>query len=200
MMLHPATVHFAMVLPIVAAVCGVVYMITRKEILSKISTMSTVVAALAMIAVWYTGSQAGPQIYNYLSETGQATLIEHKNLGLYLAIAMGVIALIKMLGCKMKIFAVEVLAILLLLGATGVTLLQGKMGGEIVYNHGMPFKAYMIEDSLKDALESAEDAQEDEEKVEVFEDAIDDIKMLSEEVDAIYGNQPAQEAEDTEEE
>lgn len=198
-MLHPATVHFAMVLPIVASVFGIAYLYSKTAIMSKISARTTLVAALAMIGVWYTGTQAGPQIYDYLSKAGQHELLEHKELGLYLAIAMGIIALIQIAGCKMKRFALEALAILLLFGATATTLLQGKHGGEIVYNYGMPFKAYMIEDSLNEATKAAEDTESDELKVEVYEDAIDDINSLSEEVDTIYGNTPKTQEKDDDE-
>jgi len=190
MMLHPATAHFAMVLPIVALGFGVAYTISRNELMSKISSRVTLLAALAMVAVWYTGNQAGPQIFDYLSVEGQARLIQHKTLGLYLAIAMGVIALIKIAGCKMKKFAIELVAIALLIVVVGGTLFQGKMGGELVYNYGMPFKAYMIESSLDEAYKNADELDEDDAKVEVYEDAIDDIKSVSEEVDIIYGNKP----------
>jgi len=186
-MIHPATAHFAIVLPIVASIFGIAYLFTKSEGMSKISTRLTVFAALAMIAVWYTGSSAGPAVYDYLSGEGQKVLIQHKNLGLYLAIAMGAIALLKLVGCKMKKFALESLAIVLLLAATGATLFQGKMGGEITFNYGMPFKAYMIEDSLKEASANAEEAEDDAAKVEVYEDAIDDIKLVSEDVNKLLG-------------
>lgn len=188
MMLHPATVHFAMVLPVVASVFGLVYLYSRTEIMSKISARTTLVAALAMIGVWYTGSQAGPQIFDYLSQAGKHTLLEHKKLGLYLAIAMGIIAVIQIIGCRMKKIAIQAVAIVLLLGATATTLIQGKHGGEIVYNHGMPFKAYMIGDSLKEAYQTADATDDDSEKVEAYEDALDDIQSLSDDVDSLYGN------------
>lgn len=187
-MLHPATVHFAMVLPVVASVFGLVYLYSRTEIMSKISAKTTLVAALAMIGVWYTGSQAGPQIFDYLSQAGKHELLEHKKLGLYLAIAMGIIAVIQIIGCRMKKIAIQAVAIVLLLGATATTLIQGKHGGEIVYNHGMPFKAYMIVDSLKEAYQTADAADDDSEKVEAYEDALDDIQSLSDDVDSLYGN------------
>lgn len=192
-MIHPATAHFAIVLPIVALVFGIIYIFTRTEGMSKISSRVTLFAALAMIGVWYTGSQAGPEVYDYLSEAGKATLRDHKDLGLYLAIAMGIIALLKILGCRMKNFAIEVLAVLLLLALTGATLYQGKLGGEITYNHGMPFKAYTMEVWLNDAVEAAEEEDEDEAKVTVYEDAVDDIKSFSEEQNALYGAKQAQE-------
>lgn len=200
MMLHPAAAHFAMVLPVVASVFGLIYIFTRSEGMSKISSRATLVATLAMIGVWYTGNQAGPVIYDYLSEAGQHELLEHKELGLYLAIAMTIIALIKIAGCKMKNFAIEALAIVLLFGATATTFLQGKDGGEIVYNYGMPFKSYMIEDTLNEAVSEAEAEEEDSAKVEIYEDAIDDIKMISEEVDAIYGNDEENKEHEEEEE
>ena len=188
MMLHPATVHFAMVLPVVASAFGLIYLITKTESMSKISTRLTLISALAMIGVWYTGNQAGPLIYDFLSEAGQHELLEHKALGLYLAIAMGVIALLKIAGCKMKNFALEALAIVLLLGATATTFLQGKHGGELVYNYGTPFKAYMIMDSLQEATATAEESEDDAEKLEAYEDAIDDITMFHEEIEEFYGN------------
>ena len=190
MMLHPASVHFAMVLPLVAATFGVVYLVIKTESMSKISSRLTLIAAIAMIGVWYTGNQAGPQIYEYLSEAGKHELLEHKELGLYLAIAMGIIAILKIIGCRMKKFALEALAVVLLLGVTATTFLQGKDGGEIVYNYGMPFKAYMIKDTLKKAAATAQKEEECDAQVEAYEDALDTIDSISEEVDTIYGNTP----------
>jgi len=188
MMLHPATVHFAMVLPVVASAFGIAYLITKTEGMSKISARVTLVSALAMIGVWYTGSQAGPLIYDYLSEAGQATLIQHKTLGLYLAIALSIIALLQIVACKLKKHIIQAIAIVALVIVSATTMFQGKLGGELVYNHGTPFKSYMIMDSINEAVATAEEAEEDEAKVEAYEDAIDDIKMLSDEVDEMYGN------------
>jgi uncharacterized membrane protein len=178
-----------MVLPVVASVFGVIYLFTKSEGMSKISSRATLIAALAMIAVWYTGSQAAPQIFDFLSKDGQSELLEHKELGLYLAISMGVIALLKIAGCKAKKFGIEALAVILLLGATATTFIQGKDGGEIVYNYGMPFKAYKIEHSLKKAMKKAERLEDDSDKVEAYEDAISyDIIPFSAKVDKVYGN------------
>ncbi len=199
MMLHPATVHFAMVLPVVASVFGLIYLFTRSEGMSKISSATIVFAALAMIGVWYTGNEAGPLIYDYLSKEGKDELIHHKTLGLYLAIAMGIIALLKMAGCQMKKFALEVVAVILLVAVTATTFLQGKMGGELVYNYGMPFKSYTIEDTLKDAYAEAQETQECDDIVEIYEDAIDDIDSLSQQVDKIYPNPPREEETEDEE-
>lgn len=196
MMIHPATVHFAMVLPVVASVFGLIYLFTKSEIFAKISSASFIFAALAMGVVWYTGSHAGPEVYKYLSKAGQATLIEHKQLGLYLAIAMAIITLIKVIGCRMKNFALQALAIFLLFGATATTLYQGKMGGQIAYNYGMPFKSYMTMDSLNEANKAADDEDDADAQVEIYQDAIDDISSLSDDVDVILGNPKPKEDEE----
>ena len=187
MLLHPPLTHFAVTLPVVASIFGLLYLFTRKEGLSKTTTFILIAAALAMIAAWYTGSKAGPQIFDYLSSAGKHELIEHKKLGLYLAIAFSAIAVIQLIGFFLKKYALQALAILLTFGATAMVFVQGKDGGEIVYNYGMPFKAYMIQDTLKEAGETAEGTDECDEKVTAYEDAIDSINSLSEEVQAIYG-------------
>ncbi len=194
--IHPATVHFAIVLPVVAAVFGLIFLFTKSESFSKITARTTLVAAIAMVAVWYTGSQAGPQVYDYLSAAGKHELLEHKQLGLYLAIAMGVIALLLVIGCRMKNYALQAIGIIALIIAMFTTFLQGKDGGEIAYEYGMPFKSYMIQDTLHEAVKSADDEDADDAKVEIYEDAIDDIDSISDDVDALYGKAPKEDSEE----
>lgn len=160
MMLHPATAHFAMVLPVVASVFGLAYLVSKSETMSKISARTALIAALAMIGVWYTGSQAGPLIFNFLSAEGKHELLEHKELGLYLAIAMSVVALIQMAGCKMKKFGIQALGVILTVGVMAVTFIQGKHGGEIVYEHGQPFQMTQLEKFMEsDDLDMADDSE-----------------------------------------
>lgn len=160
-MLHPAAAHFAIVLPVVASVFGLIYLFTRSEGMSKISSRVLVFAALGVIAAWYTGSQAGPDVYPMLSDEGQHELLEHKTLGLYLAIAFGVIAVLKFVGSQMKKFGIEALAIVLLLGATVMTFAQGKEGGELTYEHGAGVEKHA--DGL-DCLENPDDYIEEDDQ------------------------------------
>jgi uncharacterized membrane protein len=195
MLLHPPLTHFAVALPVVASVFGLIYLFTRKEGVSKTTTALLVVTALAMLAAWYTGSKAGPQIYDYLSSAGKHELIEHKNLGLYLTIAFSVIAVLQVIGYLLKKYALQAIAIVLLFGATAMVFVQGKDGGEIVYNYGMPFKAYMIQDTLKEAADTADGTEDCDEKVEAYEDAIDTIDGISDDVQQIYGESSEKEEE-----
>ena len=197
-MFHPPVVHFAIVLPLIAAVFGLIYLVVKTETASKLYARATLVAAIAMIAAWYTGSQAGPEIWNVLSDEGQATLVAHKGLGLNLAIAMSVIAVLAMISCKLNKYIIQVVTVIALLALNAATFYQGKIGGELVYQHGTPFKSFLIMDSLNEASVSAQEEEEDEAKLEVYEDAIDDITMHSEEIDTYYGL--ASSEDDTEEE
>ena len=160
-MLHPATAHFAIVLPILASVFGLIYLFTRTEGMSKISSRVMLFAALGVIAAWYTGSQAGPDAYPLLSDAGQHELLEHKTLGLYLAIAFGVIAVIKLVGCRLNKFVVEAVAIVLLLVATVAVLNQGREGGELTYQYGAGVENHA--DGL-DCLENPDDYIEEEDE------------------------------------
>ncbi len=143
-MLHPATAHFAVVLPIISLVLGIAYLIKPSELMSKISTRFMVFAALFLIAAYFSGSDDGSDVYPFLSEAGQAllakggegVLITHKTLGLYLAIAMGIATLIKFYGCFKKALKAEILAILLLAIISGGVVYQAKMGGELTYEYG----------------------------------------------------------------
>ncbi len=200
MIIHPATVHFAIVLPVVAAVFGLIYLFTKSEIFAKISSASFIIAAIATGVVWYTGSQAGPEVYKYLSHAGQTTLLEHKKLGLYLAIAMAIIALIKVIGCRMHNYAIQALSVILIIGAMAATFYQGKMGGEIAYNYGMPFKSYMTMETLNEANKDADDTDDADSQVEIYQDAIDDITSLSEDVNVILGNPKPTDDDESEEE
>ena len=171
MIIHPATVHFAMVLPVVASAFGVAYMMSKTETMSKISARTALVAAIAMIGVWYTGEKiAGPEVYNYLDAAGKAELLEHRDLGRYLAIAMTIVALIQIAGCKMKKSALQTIGILLTIVVMGVTFLQGKDGGEIVYEYGNPFQMTQLKNYI--ANDEDFDMADDEEKAGLIQKQI----------------------------
>ncbi len=187
MMLHPATAHFAIALPLVASVLGAIYLVKRDSFTAKLSSFAIIVTAIAIGIAWYTGNQAGPKIFEFLSPDGKHELLEHKALGLYLAIAMGIIAVVKVIGCQLKKFALEAVAIVATFIIAGAVLLQGKDGGEIVYEYGQPFKTYLIQDTLKEAAATAEESEDCDEKVEAYEDAVDSLQDINDNVNEALG-------------
>ena len=186
-MLHPATAHFAIALPLVASVLGAIYLVKRDSFTAKLSSFAIVLTAIAIGVAWYTGNQAGPKIFEFLSPDGKHELLEHKALGLYLAIAMGIIAVVKVIGCQLKKFTLEAVAIVATFIIAGAVLLQGKDGGEIVYEYGQPFKTYLIQDTLKEAAATAEESEDCDEKVEAYEDAVDSLQDINDNVNEALG-------------
>jgi len=135
-MLHPASAHFAVVLPIISLVIGIAYLIRPSEIMSKISTRFMIFAALFMVVAFFTGKNDGSEVYMLISGEGKRLLLEHKQFGLYLASAMGIAAVIKLFACIKKQFKVEIFAIILVAMVAGGVMYQGKMGGELTYTYG----------------------------------------------------------------
>ena len=160
-MLHPSLAHFAMVLPIISLIFGILYLIKPSELMSKISTRFMVFSAVFLILAFFTGKEDGSEAYILLTSEGKATLLEHKDLGLYLAIAMSIAAIVKFFGCFKNVFKAEIFSILLLGMITAGILYQGKIGGELTYTHGANVENHS--DGMDCLEEQAEEEAEDEE-------------------------------------
>lgn len=134
--LHPPIVHFAIVLPIIALILGIAYLIKPSELMSKISTRFMFFATLFIVAAFFTGKAAGAEAFILLPTEGQELLKSHKNLGLYLMVGMAVATIFKFVGCFKRLMKSEVLAILILAILSVGVLYQGKTGGELTFTYG----------------------------------------------------------------
>ncbi|WP_324172356.1 DUF2231 domain-containing protein [Sulfurimonas sp.] len=135
-MLHPATTHFAIVLPLISLLIGLIYLIKPSEPMSKLSTRFILFSALFMIVAFFTGKSDGSEVYMFISGEGQKVLLEHKQFGLYLTIVMVFSAIIKFYGYATQTLKVELFAIILVAIVSGGVLYQGKIGGELTYTYG----------------------------------------------------------------
>lgn len=135
-MLHPPVVHFAIVLPIIALIIGIRYLSKPSSEMSKVSSGYFLFAALFMIAAFFTGKHDGAEAYPLLNSDGVEDLMEHKALGMYLAIGMAITALLKIFGTIRENKKLEIVSVILLAMITATTLYQGKLGGELTFEHG----------------------------------------------------------------
>ena len=159
-MLHPASAHFAVVLPILALILGIAYLIKPSQLMSKISTRFMVFASIFLIIAFFTGKNDGGEAYILLTEEGQSLLLKNKDFGLYLAIGMFMVTLMKLYGhIKVKLKA-EIFSILLVAIVSAGILYQGKMGGELTYTYGANVESHS--DGIYCLAEQAELADEDE--------------------------------------
>ena len=140
MMLHPAAAHFAVSLPIISLVLGLIYIIKPNAIMSKVSTSFLVFSAIFIVVAYFTGKEDGAEVYKFLSAQGKQLLLQHKDYGTYLAISLPIIALLKMYACRKEIFKLDVLAVILLAVVTAGTFYQGKIGGELTSSYGAHVK------------------------------------------------------------
>jgi len=163
-MLHPAAAHFAVALPIISLVIGLAYLYKPSEFMSKISTRFMIFATIFLIIAFFTGKNDGSEVYPLISGEGKKLLLEHKDMGLYLLIAMGVATAIKFFGCVKQVFKAEILAVILLLLISGGIMYQGKIGGELTYTYGAHVEKHSDGmDCLEDPEEFLEDEEEEEE-------------------------------------
>lgn len=162
-MLHPASVHFAVVLPLIALIIGLVYLLKPSDTLQKISTGFMLFAAVFVGIAFFTGKEDAGAIFEFLSSDGKAALGEHAKLGKYLAIAMGIVAAVNLFGYLKKLYKVELLSIVLVAAISAGVLYQGKMGGEITYKHGAHVEGYTEGKACLEEKALFEDDEEEDE-------------------------------------
>jgi len=154
---HPPLVHFAIVLPIMIVLLELVNIIVKRGETAEepkgrgVSTLSSllIVAMVVIFSLAYlAGSVDGKAAWDTLGEAGQSELKEHKLLGTYLVYASVALLVFKLIalvsGSKGRI-----LFLLLAIAFAGVTLKQGKEGGELVYQYGANVEAFQDCDDEK---------------------------------------------------
>ncbi len=174
--LHPAVAHFAIALPVVALVFQALYLVKGEKSYSNIAAVTLLVTFIAILGAYLTGKNDGPKVGEILSvydEKGMHELKEHAELGLYLLIAFGVTALLKIVNMlKVDNRIAEMVVGLLLVASVIGTLMQGKEGGKIVYEHGTLFEALEMKDTLKSGLADFKDSDDNDEKIDILTEAV----------------------------
>lgn len=153
-MLHPASIHFAIVIPLLSLVLGIAYLFKPSELMSKISTRFMLFGAIFLTVAFFTGKSDASEVYPLLSNDAQLLLKEHKNLALYLVLGMWLATVIKMFACIKKIIKIEIFAIVLVGFLSVGILYQGKMGGELTYTYGANVVQY------SDGMDCLDDPEE----------------------------------------
>ena len=174
--LHPAVVHFAIVLPLVALTFQGLYLLKKNDAYSKAALVTIVFAAIFVLAAFLTGRDDARgglmEILQTYDEKGAHELKEHAELGIYLAYSIGVVALLKIINIfKVKNKIVDIILLVSFLLISIVMLNQGKEGGEIVYTHGLVFEAHEMKDTLHESLEDIKSAENKDEIIEILTDA-----------------------------
>lgn len=136
--LHPVADHFSIALLFVAVLIDLVASLSPNRIwLRYTAVLLMILGALAAGASFATGDMEADRIWNALGQPAKDVLKTHAELGEYLAIIFGVLAVWRILiqafgfvaGTR-PFYLIVALAAIVVLGY------QGHLGGELVYDYG----------------------------------------------------------------
>ncbi len=156
-MAHPAVVHFALVLPLLALVFHVAALISKNGSYRRAANVLFFFGVLAVVMATITGRVAGPDVKPLLNAEGQALFDEHMEIGFSLAIFYIFLLLLKIVSLIVKNRGFKIVMALLLIAGVGGLFVQAQHGGELVYK-------YAAGVDIPD--DGFDDDEEDEEEIE----------------------------------
>jgi len=169
-LIHPAIVHFAIVLPLVILFLELINLFMKRRSLTVSIYSLFVLVMIVFIAAYVTGGIDGKEAYPLMNEAGQAELKEHKLLGTYLVYLTLLPVLFKIFSVVIKKTWFRILYMVILAGFVALTFFQGKEGGELVYKHGA--NVALVSEAQEQAEDLGFEIEELQEKIEDLESAL----------------------------
>jgi len=143
--LHPPVVHFAIALSITGVVFELLGRVLHKKELTEAGFYTLLVGVLFLWLAWFTGHSAEELVEEFVEKSPAYELLElHEGIGNFLPFFFTLLAGIRV---YLKIKDSRKLRILfLLLGVIGIILVvvQGRLGGKLVYEYGVGVKTSVI--------------------------------------------------------
>lgn len=136
--LHPAVDHFSVALLIVAVIIDLLASTAPTRLwLRYTALLLMILGALCAGASYVTGGAEADRIWNALGQPAKDVLKRHAELGEYLAVAFGVLALWRILLQAFGFMAgTRWLYLIVAIAAACVLGYQGHLGGVLVYDYG----------------------------------------------------------------
>ncbi len=161
LLLHPAVVHFAVVLPLVILIIELINLFTKRKSLTISVYALFVLLMVVYVAAYMTGVTDGREAGPLLNNEGAAELKEHKLLGIYLIYFALLPVVLKVMSIFVNKGWSRALYSLALVALVAFTFYQGKEGGELVYQHGANVASQQVlEDKLEELEFELEECQE----------------------------------------
>ena len=174
-LLHPAVIHFAVVLPIVILIIELINLITKRKSLTISVYVLFIMLVGFFVASFATGVIDGKNGGLLVSDEGLEHLKVHKNIGIYLLYLSALPILLKLLTVVVKKSWAKVIYLVLFTAIIGLTLFQAKEGGELVYKYGLNVEAKV---DLDDVVEELQDEVEElKEQIAELESTSTDTKV-----------------------
>lgn len=170
-LLHPAVVHFAVVLPLVIIILELINLITKRKALTITIYVLFFLLAGVYLAAYAAGVIDGKNGGLLLSDEGLAHLKIHKQIGIYLLYLSVVPIVLKLFTLAVRKPWAKFIYLLTFIGIMALTGYQAKEGGELVYKYGLNVEA---KTALDDTVEELQD--ELDEVKEAYEEKIEALK------------------------
>ena len=170
-LLHPAVVHFAVVLPLVILILELINLITKRKSLTITVYILFVLLVGVFVGALATGVIDGKNGGLLMSDEGLEHLKQHKLIGIYLLYLSAVPILLKLFTLAVKKPWAKVIYLLSFVAIITLTLYQAKEGGELVYEYGLNVEA---KTNLDDTVEELQDEMD--ELKESYEEQITALK------------------------
>ncbi|MEA3522539.1 MAG: DUF2231 domain-containing protein [Campylobacterota bacterium] len=183
LLLHPAIVHFAIAIPVFVLILEIFNLIFKRRSLNIISSMLLIILIVIYVGLYITGKVDGSETYVLLSEAGQADFKVHKILGTYLVYFSVLLIVFKVMALLFRKKFFTLLYLIVLMIFIGLNLLQGKEGGELVYEHGANVEAVNIATDKLDDLQY--DYDELKEEMDTLKTEMLTCKEVQESIDAV---------------
>jgi len=189
-LLHPVTVHFAVVLPLVILILELINLITKRKSLTITVYILFVLLIGVYVSAYATGVIDGKNGGLLVSDEGLEHLKAHKLLGIYLLYLSGLPILLKLLTLVVKKPWAKIVYLVSFVAIIALTVYQAKEGGELVYEYGLNVEAKV---NLDDTVEELQDEMD-----EMKESYEEQIAALNEKCASLKSEeQPSQESNET---
>ncbi len=140
-MIHPLFVHFAIALPLLVLLIELVNLFAKKRTLGVLSFFLMLLITGVFVAAYLTGVTDGKAAKAFLSPEAKEMLASHKQLGIYLVYASGILLLFKLFSVLIRKTPIRILFFLVLILFVAAVFNEGKKGGALVYWYGVNVKS-----------------------------------------------------------
>jgi len=173
-LLHPAVVHFAVVLPLVILILELINLITKRKSLTITIYILFVLLVGVFVSALATGVIDGKNGGLLMSDEGLEHLKQHKLIGIYLLYLSALPILLKLLTLAVKKPWAKVIYLLSFVAIITLTLYQAKEGGELVYEYGLNVEAKTnLDDTVEELQDEMDELKEEyEEKISALQDKL----------------------------
>lgn len=172
-MLHQPLVHFAIAIPILVLLVEIVNLFLNNTTLKVTTSIFLLLLVGILFGAYLTGTTDGKHAidngFNAISD-----LKEHKLYGIYLFYTSIFVLLIKLLSLAINKVGFKIFYILILIAFNAGILYQGKLGGELVFEHAA--NVQMQKDEFDDDEDEATEESSKVQKIEKTKPAVTQTK------------------------